>query len=267
MTRTRTITHAACAAIIAAAALAADSREHAPKQADVISLTLRTVSENRSIEIKPKEEDPEGTMRFSASTGIEAKFDVMVAEGYEISSIIQPKTIEAKDSAGNDLTQIEESMFDGREYLDLETFFDTPTVSLKLTNAARAAKTFSAKCETTAIVFQGTETVDVPQSKDWKPIELPSLAGRKIETRFQVDESGSAYIVIRPAKAARNLITHAMPAVEGAEPNGYSISYSDDEIQMQVDPAPEADQRIRLWVRKGMKEVPLVVEIKDQPLP
>ncbi|CAG1004208.1 hypothetical protein PHYC_03124 [Phycisphaerales bacterium] len=227
-----------------------------------LALKLQTIRETREIDMRPADERP----GFGEGPGIEITFVAALPKGCKVLGVKQPEKIDARDSAGTDLSPIRANVFDDLEYMKFEDWFDEASLlHVRLGQSARSAETFTAHLEAEATTFTGVESHDVDAASDWTKFTHPSLAGAKAEYRYQKHDEGGGAMEIRPT-AARELIESIVPAAEGAEPAGYSISYSDDMASFDIEPL-EPGQKIRLFVRTEIKKVLIVVDLKDQKLP
>lgn len=250
---------------VAGSALLGSSVTPVPTSSDEpLSMTLTKVREVRHLDVGDHEED--GFRMFSSSPGLFADFLINIPEGAKVLGIVQPEEFKAFDSTGKDLSDVEPDFWGNPAWLETDTFSDTPKVTLKLTPSARAATTFSAKGEGKVRVSFGLDPHDVEQKTAWTPFEHPALKKMNAAFRFKKDADDEwASLEVRPTEA-RDLIASIVPAADDAEPQGYSVSYNDKTASFSIE-SPAAGQKIRLFLHKDMKELPVVIDLKDQPLP
>lgn len=250
---------------IVGVALLASPVAPAPKASDEpLKLRLTKVREVRHVAVGDHEED--GFRMFAGSPGLFADFLIELPDGAKVLGIVQPEGLKAFDSTGKDLSDVEPDFWGNPAWLETDTFSDTPKITLKLTPSARAATTFSARGEGKVRVSFGLDPHDVEQNAAWTPFEHPMLAKMKAAYRYKKDDDDEwASLEVRPAEA-KDLIASVVPASDDAEPQGYSVSYNDKTASFSIE-APAAGQKIRLFLHKDMKELPVVIDLKDQTLP
>lgn len=229
--------------------------------AEPLPLKLQSVRETRELDVRPEEERP-----AFGNAGLVVTFEAGLPKGSDVLSIAQPTNVEAKDSTGGDLTSIRPGVFDEREYLKIEDWFDEASMlQVMLAPSSRKAESFSVSLRAEATIYSGVEGHDVNPVEEWTAFTHPALAAAKAEYRYRKPEEAGGALQVRPA-AAREFIESIVPATEDAEPAGYSVSYYDEMASFDVAPL-EPGQKLRIFVRKDIRKVPIVIDLKDQKLP
>lgn len=261
LTPTRTVCLLLSAAGCFAAIIGAGTRprsDGAPP--DALPLTLQTIRETRASNLDPDADTP------ARDGSLELTYRVALPEGTRIAQVRQPEQITATDGEGADLTKIPPDLFDRVQHLVFdEGFGDHPTLRLVLAAASRKATAFSVSLRAQAVTFQGIESFDVKRSEQWTPLDHPTFAGMNASCRV-VEEDAGVRLVVRPA-AAREWIEAALPATPDATPGGYSVSWDDESATFDVDPRPEPGQSVRVFVKAGLKVIPIEIDEKDRTLP
>lgn len=228
-----------------------------------LPLTLHSIREMRVAQVVKQEE--EGMMFASELPSLTLRFEAKLPEGGKVLDITQPESVKATDNLGTDLSLIAPDVFDKREWLDNDSFSDEPRFTFSLLMAPRKAETFSVNARAQARVSFGTETHDLDPTDTWTPFTHPALAAIKAEFRFKVEDERGSFRV-RPTDAKDFIESILVATDEATEPGGYSISYNDEFASFDTD-VPEKGQKLRLFLRKGLTNIAIVIDLKDQPLP
>ncbi|GJQ28481.1 MAG: hypothetical protein HBSAPP03_03650 [Phycisphaerae bacterium] len=247
--------------LFACAASAALVGPAAPSHREPVSLTVHSIRETR---LSTATDEATGLL-LSCAPGLFVRLMPTLPEGTKVLDVVQPESITATDNLGADLSQIEPDFFDRREWVEHDSFADTDAIVLKLALPSRKAETFSVRAEAKARVSSGFEMHDLEPVEKWTAFKHPALAAIKAEYRFKREDDRGTFRV-RPTEA-RAYIESVVPATDDAtEPQGYSISYNDEFASFDVE-VPEPGQKLRLFLHKNLRTLPLVIELKDQPLP
>ncbi|MDX2133071.1 MAG: hypothetical protein SFY69_13575 [Planctomycetota bacterium] len=242
--------------LCAAALLGAAS----PAPVEPLRLDLQSVRELRHLDVVTADDG----ITIGDRPGLYLEFAAVLPEGAKILDLVQPEKVVATDDTGADLSKVEPNFWDKLEWLTTGSFGDSNRITLKLLPASRAAKTCSVSLEARARVSYGLEPHDVAPATSWTAFTHPLLKGVKAEYRYEAGD-GTASFHVRPADA-KDLIESIVPAADDAQPQGYSVSYGDEEAIFGID-VPAKGQKLRLFVHKDLTLMPVVIELKDQKLP
>jgi hypothetical protein len=235
-----------------------------PEPTAAIVPSLLLLREVRHRDLRPADAQEDRPMQGGPI--LELTLGVPAPAGVRVAQITQPTDLAATDSTGQDLTTIPANVFGDLIYVEEADFSaDLPTFIFRLAATARSASTFTLSATAHAVVFEGHDEVDIPQSAQWTPLDHPTLKELGAQARFESDDSG-ARLVFRPG-SVRGAVDGVYPAAPDVTLTGYSISYDDDSITFEVSPPPEPNQKLRLFVRRGLRNIPLSISLKDQPLP
>lgn len=243
-----------------------------PKPADTTQaapmLKLSRIVETRALDvIKPEGDNAMFTMS-SDKPGLQLTFALHLPSGVKVMDVHQPTEVSATDSEGTDLTKIEPGFGDELEYIDLEHDFkeddEVSEITLHLLPAARKASTFGAVAAFEAIVYTGVMPVKIDIGAEWSPLPA-EIAQSNPKARIHATDEG---IAVEPAllEASIEKVELQTGPNEVVESNGWfadgtTITYMFDDMPKQR-PA-----KLTLTVRTGVKTVPLMIEVKNQPLP
>lgn len=246
--------------------------QQAPKAADATqsapTLKLSRIAETRAADlVKPEGDDAMFTMA-SDKPGLYLTFALHLPAGVRVMDVHQPEKVIATDSEGTDLSKIEPGFGGELEYIDLEHDFkendEFSEITLHLLPAVRKAMTFDANATFEAIVFTGVTPAKIDVGAEWSPLPA-EIAQSNPKARIHATDNG---IAIEPAslEASIEKIEIQSGPNEVVESNGWfadgtTITYMFDDMPK------ERPAKLTLSVRTGVKTVPLVIELKGQPLP
>lgn len=232
-------------------------------------LTLTHVSETRAIDVhKAQADDGMVITGMSDEPGLELTFSLNLPAGLHIMSLAQPTRIAATDSAGTDLTKIEPGFGAELEYLDLEHDFDEEDdqceIALRLAVSARTAVTFDASATFNAMVFTGSNPLNIEATKDWVALPAGTIEMPQ-PVRVRATDDGLAF---EPAEVEDwiekvEIKTDEREVVEsnGWFSDGSTLTYMFDDVP------DDRPVKMIITVRNGVKTIPLSIEVTKQALP
>ncbi|MEO1128445.1 MAG: hypothetical protein AAFX05_01920 [Planctomycetota bacterium] len=250
----------------AAMLLCVTTLSSAQQSRDAAEPTLCKAVETRQTEWCEKDDD--GFSSMGQRTGLTLTFDLNLPKGMKIASLDQPKRIEATDSEGTDLSEIEEG-FSGREYVELPmSWSDEPTTqfTFNLGLTARRAETFSLRASVPANVYLRTEQVMLDVGSSRSAIDAGALEMNGVTAQMSVD-GGMHQVTFQPGTVRDRV--EAIELVRGGAVVAESTSsmWSDDSVTYFFDGDPGDGAEVRITVRRGSKTIPLRIDVKDVELP
>lgn len=232
-------------------------------------LTLTKLAETRVAQVvKPAGE--EGVFEMSSDEpSLSLTFSLALPQGCRVMSVEQPPAVTAVDSAGTDLSKIKPGFSDELEYVDLEHDFkdddDVCEITFKLLPTARSAATFSARASFNAVVYTGSKPVAVEGKAEWTTLTDESVAGLGKPVRFRAKDDGLEFEPSEVEDRIEEISIQTGPN-EVVESNGW---FSDGStITYLFDEMPAARPlKATITLRTGVKTIPLIIDVKNQPLP
>ena len=207
-------------------------------------------------------------MMVGDTPGLLLTFGIALPEGRRLLDLQQPKKVAAKDSAGTDLSDIEQGFSGEREYVrDVASWKDESVseITLRLASSARAATTFDVSAEFTAGVYTGIKVLKASPTTEWADLDPALFGGRKVQVRINPDKE-SFGIEFKP-DSAKDLI-EKLDVVSGgstSESNGW---FSDGQsVTFMIDATPAGAVTANITVRTGVETIPLKIDLKGQALP
>jgi len=236
-----------------------------PPAATPASLTLKSIRENRVLQVVKAADD--AMVMMGDTPGLLLTFGITLPEGRRLLELQQPEKVIAKDSAGTDLSQIEEGFSGEREYVDDVTTWNdegVTEITMRLASSARAATTFDVTADFTANLYTGTTVVKASPTVEWIDLDAAQFGG-KVQIRLSQDND-SFGIEFKP-DSVKELI-EKLEVVSGdttTEGNGW---FSDGRtVTFMIDAKPEGSVTAHITVRTGVETIPLKIELKGQALP
>lgn len=253
--------------------LASTTPEQSRAEAVQAQAVLREIREVRQLTlVKP---DREGGFVFSSDRpGLRLMLDLQVPQGRTLIDIDQPEKIEAVDSSGRDLTDIEPGFGGKREYIEVSQSFNFDKesydheVTMHLAVPSRAAESFSVSAVVQATTYAGLRDLSVDLKTAWTNLDPTDFGGLPARVRLKKSFGDDYGVELSPARAARFIESFDV----GVEGNAISSSgsMSDDRtivyfLDDSVDPNEPATMRIKL--RQHVETTPVEIIFKDQRLP
>ena len=241
---------------------------------DKLKLQLTDLREVRELIIQKPADDDNNFGMMQDEPGLFLTFRFETADGLQVLEIRQPNTVEATDSQGNDLTDIEEGFSGEKEYVEVGMTFDNepPTeMTFHLSTTARAAESFSLKANLEATIFASTEERTFQVNQDWIDVDAGILGNDAARMKFGKSSGmfGESIGLTIRSGTAKDVIQDVVVTIDGKEHESSMSVWSDDEITYAFDEeiAEDAAAELTLTVRTELQIVPIIVEIKDQELP
>jgi hypothetical protein len=225
---------------------------------------------------KPAKKD--GMMTFSSSMsdkpGLRITLSVDLPKGMKLLDVVQPESITAKDSAGTDLTNIEESFHGDREYVQKDQFagFDDENekakparLTLVLGVPAREAKTFSVSCEAGGVVGGPVKGMAITPAKDWTAFDAPELAG--LGSKYKLTSSGGQTTLEFQNEKPKAVIENVTVTNGGDTTKSSGWMSMNGSLSYTIDAPLSATSKVMLNVHTNTRTVPLRIDLKDVKLP
>ncbi|MHC4947046.1 MAG: hypothetical protein ACYTG1_02120 [Planctomycetota bacterium] len=230
-----------------------------------IGAPLERVRELRVIEVAP---DPDGMPSPFDRPGLELRFGLALPEGVTLVDLREPEAIDATDSAGTDLADVEANIFGRREYIDLITEWQGPTkgFEMKLGLPARTATSFTVRTRLEAVTSTGTRTATVTPTADWAPAPEGLFDPDVPVTIRATHADDTLQVTFRPA-AVRDRIESVVVLSGTQELESMGTMWTDSEASHLFTGDPADGWSARITVRTGVATVPLTIELVDHPLP
>lgn len=246
------------------APLATPSETNA-RMADV-TIALRQLDESRRTKLV--EEDEFG-FDFNRP-GLLLTYDLAIAEELTVYAVEQPKSVEARDSTGADLSRIEEGFRGEREYVELKQNWDEPPTgfTFRLLPSTRGALTFDLNTTFHLIVFEGIEQLDVQPQRNWEDIDATHFASEKVQAKLAVSGFGgeTAQFSLRPG-SVRDVIETVYLVDGDEEVKSMSVMWSSDSAHYGFDHPYREGQRIRVTIRTDVYSLPITLNLSEHSLP
>ncbi len=245
------------------AAVAAGSAIPSDAAAPEVALTLTEVRELRSrVLVEP---DPNKSAIFDRP-GVTLVFGIETAPGLRVLDVGDPVDLEATDSTGRDLTDVEPDMFGNKKFVELAHAWDAPpselTVRLALTD--RSATTLDLAGALPIRVYEGVEVVVVTLADDWQPVDLGPDA--PMATARMVEAGGMLQVELRPG-TAKELLERVEVVVDGEPVESNGAIWNDQEAAFQFPGQVPPDAEVRFGVRRGVRQARVEVAVEGVQLP
>jgi hypothetical protein len=242
--------------------------EHAvsrPKKA-APRIVLKSVQEVRRNDLAKV---PDNAFSFT-KPGLVLTFGVKLAEGRRVVGVSEPVTVRAVDTTGRDLTAIEPNFFGRRQHVEvIETFGDSTREfkEFKFTLALpdRRATSFGLAASVDLTTDAGAQEVVLDIRDTWTPIDSGIFPGKSVKARLkQGRNTVELEFVPGTIKAAIESVEVGAAGTtlefQGTMWNETKTTYS---FQGKLAPG----LRVKLMVRAGLDDVPIEIDLRDQPLP
>ena len=252
--RTANLLAAALALTIAPVSLAA------PKPPEVIKPTITKMVEKRVVHVVPRDEN---SFSFDNPEFL-ITLDPNLPDGLRIADVSEPSAFSAKDNTGASIKLPEDtSTFTSPRVELTSTFDDEPqTITLRCAPSTRGATTFSIATTFNAVVYSGTQDIPITVSNAESPVPAKVFGASEAITAQLVTNHGQHAITFKPG-AVRGLIESI--TVDGEE--SASSMWSDDSVTYFLESGLGSSAECVITVRTNAAAVPVMVNIKDHPLP
>lgn len=237
--------------------------------ADQLAAKIVEIREVRVRDVTPR--DPDAFVMSGDKPALTIKLQVALPNDAALTELVEPKGVVAKDSTGTDLADIEPGFNGEKEYFGSMFSGDREKgeVTIRLAPAARAAATFSLNFKAEATIATGTEDVHLPVSNQWARLDAAkfgSFSGKPGEYRVKTGDEFA--VEFRPEELQSVIAEVGLLSEPGAEPiTANGRMWGMGEINYSFDGAPAKPSGIVVTIRTGVRKLPLVLELKDQPLP
>lgn len=231
-----------------------------------VTIALRQLDESRRTKLV---EDDEFGFDFNRP-GLLLTYDLAIAEGLTVYAVEQPKSVEARDNTGADLSAIEEGFRGDREYVELKQSWDEPPTgfTFRLLPSTRGSLTFNLTTTFHLIVFGAIEQLDVQPKRNWQDIDATHFAPERVQARMTADGFGgeTAQFSLRPG-SARDVI-EAVYLIDGDEEvKSMSVMWSSDSAHFGFDHPYREGQQVRIMIRTDVQSLPIALNLSEQALP
>lgn len=260
-------------ALLLVCCLALVAAVHAPSEATTlemeqppVQITLRKVEESRRVTLV---EDDDGHFDFN-KPGLVLTYSMTVPEGLTVHEVTQPQEVQAKDSAGTDISRIEAGFRNEREYVKLEQSWGEPPTgfTFRLLPATRKAATFDLQATFHLEAYGGTESISFEPTGQWQAVDASALELDQLEIRLGDGGFGqdSAALSIRPGTAREAI--HEIYLIDGDEEiKSMGSMWTDREAAFSFDHPYREGQRVRIVARTQVQSIPITIDLREQPLP
>ncbi|UCD73842.1 MAG: hypothetical protein JSV91_08580 [Phycisphaerales bacterium] len=265
MSRNSIITSRAVIAVTVVSACLSSAADLAKPEGDD-PVFLKKIRETRVVDvIKPPEDE---FAMPQQEPGLVLTFGVKLPDGARLTTVAEPKSIRARDSAGRDLVKLPKPRFGDLQYVEMGmSFGDEPVeeFSLRLAVSDRSADTFDLDTVLEASFFQTTETVSFPLAREWATLDQGWFGGRTVRARLGEGFMGSG-VEFSPV-SARDLIENVELQIDGEWTDDSGWASDSQTITFMFDGEIKAGAKVRLTVRQGFGTTALTIDLKKQPLP
>ena len=232
-----------------------------PKAPDIIKPKLTKLTETRMLDVVPQDDN---TFSFEKPQ-LECKLELPLPAGYKVAEIIQPELFTATDSDGNNIAMPEKVDGFSVSKVELDHVWeddDAQTMTIKLLPPARTATTFTLNTKFNAVIYAGTKNIPVTVTNSETPLPDNVFATTEPITAVLADEGDQSTITFKPG-AVRGLIESI--SVNGEESNG--SMWNDTFVTYYLPSKVDASTECTIAVRQGAASVPVLISIKNHPLP
>ena len=231
-----------------------------------VNLNLTDVREVRAVALV---EAAETAFVFNSDRpGLFLTFGYALPAGLQVLGINQPETITATDSTGRDLTGIEPNFHDELEFVSQKQVFsdEAPALDFVLANPSRSATRFDLDCSFSVEVFEGVDEHRFPAPAEFTALPAKFFGGD--EVRFKLGSMGSnATVVVEPG-TAMDLFENVQIISNGQTIENQGTMWNDEQATFMFDgPANANNAQVVFNVRVGVRTLPVVIRLEDQPLP
>jgi hypothetical protein len=229
-------------------------------------VTLQSITELRQRTII------EGEDNFSMTQpGIQVSFGLDVPDTMTLINVVRDpaKALTATDSNGTDLTQLVSEYTDTPEFAELNMSWNGPPTSftLKLSPAARTARTFGVEGTFIATMYESLTTHDATLGTNWTALDSSIFDGTDVSARL-VRNGAQVTVEFKPGHMYKQIETAELIGAATVESDmamwsdqAATIYFDGNELGATNSPT------LRLSVRTGYATVPFMVSLQNEQLP
>lgn len=249
-------------------ALAASSGA-APGSAPAPSVrpTLTKITDHRINDLAAEDSNNLGFNR----TGLTLTYDLNLPEGLRFASFDTKNIgVGATDSAGTNLTAVTEDVFGHQQFVSpVQTWSEQGAITkgfeLQLASPARIATSFSITAVIPTQVFNSTEDISFRAAKE--PTSIPSSAfGAGYTVTLSPQKAGQTNLTITPGTARDMIETISLVTGRKTVESGGSM-WNDQSLTYFFDARVRGHATVQVTVRRGLRTIPLTINLQDTPLP
>lgn len=229
--------------------------------------TLTRITDHRFNEMAGEDSDNFGSNRL----GLTLTYDLNLPEGLRFASF-DAKNIKvgATDSAGTDLTAVTEDVFGHRRFVSpVQTWSEqgaqTDGFKLQLASPARIATSFSLTAVIPTQVFNSTEDISFRAATE--PSSVPTAAlGEGYTVTLAPQKGGQTKLTITPGTAKDMIETISLVSGRTTVKSNGSM-WNDLSLTYFFDAKVKGNALVQVTVRRGLRTIPLMINLQDTPLP
>jgi hypothetical protein len=237
-------------------------------QSEQASITLRpTLQEVRETRTTTLVEQDSKFSFPNDEPGIELRFGLSLPAGLKMLSLHQPDELRAVDSTQLDLTQIKEGYSGEREYVEIvSTWEEDPTdFTFSLSSATRTAVRFSIESQFKGVFYKSTETHKMMVTSAWATLPRELSGGQTVRIRAE-QGNDTINLHVQPG-TAKELFSELHLKTSAGESDRTGTMWNDTQATFWFDGTFEDSMELTLEVRVGLQEMPIYINLQDQPLP
>jgi hypothetical protein len=230
------------------------------------TVTLLSVTETRRIDYRPKDDD---AMTFTSDApGLMLDFKVQLPDGLQLAEVAQPSTVQAQDSTGTDLSDVEPDFAGDKTYLSVVHSWDAPPTEIQFMLAlpTRNATSFSLDALAQAQVFASHETTEIELTEVWQKLDRNVLGIDGATIRFRNSSHGPT-VQIRPGTVKDRIETLELFNSQGEPLDSSWTQWTDADVEYTFNGQGDAHMKAKITARMGFQVMPITITLKDQKLP
>lgn len=225
-------------------------------------LVLTQIDELRRVEVVKHDE----AFTFDLP-GLELSFEIELPQGRRVVEVQEPASLRATDSTGRDLTQIEENMFGRRQFIHLYHIYGESPKELKFGLALpdRDATSFNISATIDVLTDTGARDATLELGPNWTALDPKLFGGTAVKARLRQGQH-DIELELQPG-TVRTMIESAQLTGDGVTLDSYSSMWSDAALGYSFQGRLSSAMKATLKLRKGLKTIPMEIDLKAQPLP
>lgn len=263
----KTIHTTAILSVLGTAGAAPTSPDPAPPR-ETITLKLEQIEEVRRTDFTTSSDS--GFTMFE-TPGLELRFAIQAPAGRHIIEVKQPATLDAVDSMGTDLSVLPPSDFGQARYVETVSLWEKPPheLTFRLALPARDAEHFSLTSRMDAITYLDLETGTLILTPQWQPVPAGLFGDAGVRVRAE-RKRGNVHVAFQPG-TVREMIESVTLRQSGTPLGHEGAMWNDLQAGYMFTVGPDAsgsdDFTAEVQVRRGLKSLPIRIEIREMPLP
>ncbi len=203
--------------------------------------------------------------------GLRLTFDLNLRPGYRFAAFkSEDAEVVARDSTGADLSVLEEGAFGPPEHFEaIATWGEEgmlyESFTLRLSQPARSAETFSVDATIPVAVYAGTKTHEM-QVGEKRTGLTPAVFGRDATIQLR-STNGATAVTIIPGTLKDAIDKIELILADGEPVDSTSTMWNDASAEYAFPGEVPSSARVRITSRRDFHVVPMRVQIRDMRLP